>query len=406
MSRQLFNIILFFLPFVCSAQYTVQEYYEFLEELKQSPKDYIFDLFKTNDIVILGERDHRETTQYDLILEILKDNRFINEIGHVYTEVGVVNQTNRGNIVVKGDYTKQEEFEKELVLLYRELDYNALWDKYNMIKYLKGVYAINKDLSIQEKITIGFTDCFFEWEGMTREKYLDFERKYLSTSNTRDSIMAYNFIELYEKQRPINGHKKALYIQNRPHAEKIDDIIGNLKVKTVGGYLKEKYRHQVKIVALNWYNYESENSKSPEYGKGHKIELSNEGKWDAAFELTGNKPIGFTLKETPFGQTHFDYPYGDDDKVLYQDRLDGIVFYKPFYEFSCTRGLPGIVDKRFAKELIHRQIISGVYEEGEHYGIEDEIEDWESFRTYDCVDYSTMIQQMTKWLDKETRGSK
>lgn len=400
MKKHLYPIILLLLPFICSGQYSLKEYYDFLKDQQQSPKDYIFELFRTNDIVILGERDHRESTQYDLILDILKDERFIKEIGYVYTEVGVVNQTEVGNIVLKGEYNSQEEFERELVLLYRELDYNALWDKYNMVKYLRGIYAINKSLPTQDRITVGFTDCAFEWEGMTREKYLDFEERNLSQRNIRDSIMASNFIDLHEKQSPINGRKKALYIQNRPHAEKIDNIIYNYKIKTVGGYLREKYKHQVKTVALNWYNYESEDSKSPEYGKGYKIELSNDGKWDAAFELTGNKPTGFTLTGTLFGQTYFDYPYGDDDKVLYQDRIDGLIFYQPFYKFSCTRGLPGIVDSDFAKEMILRQMLSRVYKEGEHYTIEDEVEDWEFFRKYDCVDYVPMLEQMDKWIKK------
>ncbi|MEK6508884.1 hypothetical protein [Myroides sp. C4067] len=57
MSRQLFNIILFFLPFFCYVQYTtVQEYYEFLEESKQSPKDYIFELY----IDAMKERERKD----------------------------------------------------------------------------------------------------------------------------------------------------------------------------------------------------------------------------------------------------------------------------------------------------------------------------------------------------------
>ena len=162
---------------ICFSQTTVNDYYEFLKKQHQSPKDYIFELFQTNDIIILGERDHRDTTQYDLILDILKDERFIENIGYVYTEVGVVNQTEWGNRVVKGNFKNQKSFEKEFVKLYRELDFNPLWDKYNMIKYLKGIYNINRELKENEKITIGFTDCAFEWEGMTKEKYKEFEKK-------------------------------------------------------------------------------------------------------------------------------------------------------------------------------------------------------------------------------------
>lgn len=202
------------------SQTTVNKYHEFLKSQNQSPAEYIFELFETNDIIILGERDHRDTTQYDLILEILKDKRFT-EIGYVYSEIGVVNKTDRGNQLVKGNFKNQKSFDKEFVKLYRELDYEPLWDKYNMTKYLKGIFNINKERKENEKITIGFTDCAFEWEGMTKEKYNDFRVNHLYGMNTRDSIMALNFISFYEKQIPKNGRKKALYIQSRPHAEKV-----------------------------------------------------------------------------------------------------------------------------------------------------------------------------------------
>ena len=395
-------IILTFLIFskICFSQTTVNDYYEFLKKQNQSPKDYIFELFKTNDIIILGERDHRDTTQYDLILDILKDDRFIQNIGYVYSEVGVVNQTEWGNKVVKGNFKNQKSFEKEFVKLYRELDFNPLWDKYNMIKYLKGIYNINRDLKENEKITVGFTDCAFEWEGMTKEKYKAFEEKNLYRLNTRDSIMALNFISLYEKQKPVNGRKKALYIQSRPHAEKVDTIFVSKRIKKVGAYLKDKYNDQIKTVALNWYNWVPTEWQNEIWGNGHKIELSNDGKWDAAFELNGNKPIGFSIKESPFGKTFYDYPYNNPKTLLYEDIIDGFIFYKPFYDFTCTRGLPKIVDKKFAKIMIERQIISGNYDENEKYSIKDEIEDWEDFRTFNCVDYSKMLEQMNKWLNK------
>lgn len=393
-------ILFLLLSNICFSQYTVGEYHQFLSQQKDSPIDYIFKLFESNDIVILGERDHRETTQYDLIFEILSDTRFINEIGYVYTEVGVVNQTAWGNRVLKREFKTHNEFDNELVKLYRELDYNALWDKYNMINYLRGIYAINKELDQDHKLTIGFTDCSFDWKGMTREQYQSFEKNNLEKLNVRDSIMASNFINQYHSQLPKNGKKKALYIQNRPHAEKIDRLIASSQIKTVGAYLRDEFKERVKTVALNWYNYASSEQIGIEWGKGYKLELSNDGKWDAAFELTKNKAVGFTIKGTPFGKTPFDYPYGDQHNVYYEDVIDGLIFYQPFYEFTCTRGLPGIVDRQFAKELIARQVISGVYDEGKYYAIDDELEDWNEYRTYDCVDYQSMIQQMNKWLEK------
>jgi len=383
---------------VLFAQSEIEPYVQFLQNQNQSPKDYIFELFETNDIVVLGERDHRDTTQYELILEILSDPRFIDKVGHVYTEIGVVNRTDWANQVVKGNYQNDRAFEKEFVKLYRELDYHELWDKYNMIKYLKGVYRINQTLPEEKKLTIGLTDCPFDWNGMTHEKYQAFAKKYLYTFNVRDSVMVHNFITLYENQKPLNGHKKALLIQSRPHAINLNTTYEGVRTKRVGSFIKDKYGEKAKIIAFNWYNWVPSAWKSKRYGKAHTIKLSNNGKWDAAFEVSGKPPIGFNIQNTPFGQTNFDYIYDDD--IKYQDIIDGIIFYQPFYEFKCTRGLPGIVDRKFARVLLNRNdIMNGDESYSKQWSVRDEFLDWKEFRVFDCNDYyQDMKEQMNQWI--------
>jgi hypothetical protein len=392
--------VIFFIKVSLSfSQTEIDPYVEFFNKQKPTPKDYIFELFKTNDIVILGERDHRDITQYDLIFDILSDPRFINHIGHVYTEVGVVNRTKWANEVLKGKYKNEKAFEKELVKLYRELDWNELWDKYNMVKHLTGIYKINKSLSEKKKITVGLTDCAFDWNDMTHEKYVEFAKTNLYTYNARDSVMAYNFISLYENQKSLQGQKKALLIQSRPHAITLNTTNERVRIKTAGYYIKEKYGEKVKVVAFNWYNWVPEEWNSKYFGKDHIIELSANGKWDAAYELSGKPTIGFNVKDTPFGQEKFDYLY--DEEIKYQDIIDGFIFYLPFYEFKCSRGLPGIVDRKFAKELLKRNDIrNGDTSYSDKWSVRDEISDWEEFRIFDCNDYKKMKEQMNKWIKK------
>ena len=382
---------------VLYAQSEIEPYVQFLHQQNQSPKDYIFELFETNDIVILGERDHRDTTQYDLMLDILSDPRFIDQVGYVYTEIGAVNQTDWANQVVKGDYENDRAFEEEFVKLYRDLDYHVPWDKYNMVKYLKGVYQINQNLPEEKKLTIGLTDCPFDWNGMTNEKYQAFAKTYLYPLNVRDSVMAHNFMELYENQSPVNGRKKALLIQSRPHALNLNTTYTGVRTKRVGSFIKDEYGESVKIVAFNWYNWVPPEWTVKRYGAAHVIELSADGKWDAAFEISGKRASGFDIQDTPFGQTRFDYIYDQD--VKYQDIIDGIIFYLPFYEFTCTRGLPGIVDRKFARTLRERNdIINGDDSYSKEWSVRDEFLDWKEFRGRDCSDYQKMKEEMNVWI--------
>lgn len=376
------------------AQTTVAQYADLLNQEHLSPKEYLLGLFEDNDIVILGERDHRDTTQYDLILDIIGDERFIRNVGHVYTEVGVINRTDWANEVLKNDYDDEQAFEDALIELYRELDFNPLWEPYNMYKYLKGIYAINKNLQTEDKITIGLTDQAFEWKGMHAEKLKQFHQELGRTPYYRDSIMAHNFLSLYDRQTPKNGRKKALLIQNRPHAcNLIVNYEGHIE-KRVGYYVKEKYPEKTKIVAFNWYKWVPATWSNRSWGGEHRIELTDDGKWDAGFHLSGHKSVGFDIKNTVFGLTEFDYHYKQG--IRFQDVIDGLIFYKPFYEFSCTVGVPDVIDETFGIEIMRREkVIMG---EDYETSVEGLIDYYNDVRTRECTDFELLKQQMEKWL--------
>ncbi|MFA8437046.1 MAG: hypothetical protein ACEPOZ_21275 [Marinifilaceae bacterium] len=329
-------------------QTKVVELTDCLKEHSKHPKEYVLNLFKTHDIVIIGERDHRDTTQYDLLLEIIGDQRFIENVGHVYTEVGCTNKTGRANRILKSTYENDSLFEEKLIELYRNLDFNPLWEKYNLYKYLKGIYAINKNLRYDNRITIGFTDLAFDWEGMDRKKYAAFEKKMNAQSQTRDSIMAANFMRLYANQIAQTGKRKALLIQSFPHAINLNLTPLGGKYRTTGNYIVEEYGEQVKIVAFNKLNYGSYNSDN--------YSLINKGRWDAAFEKTNCTPIGFDILDQPFGKTTYGRYRGSE--IKYEELVDGILFYTPFYNFKRVVGIPNVVDKSFSNELMRRTIIS------------------------------------------------
>jgi hypothetical protein len=53
------------------------KYVSFLNTQNTSAKDYVLQLFEKYNIVILCERDHRDMTQYNLIYDIVSDERFL-----------------------------------------------------------------------------------------------------------------------------------------------------------------------------------------------------------------------------------------------------------------------------------------------------------------------------------------
>ncbi len=311
---------------------SVADYAEYMQTKGMDPKEYIFEAFKKHDVVILGERDHRDTTQYDFFLDLLADPRFADEVGYVYTEVGVVNQTENANRLIKGSYASHDDFYSAFVRFYRDMDYEILWEKYNASKFIRGLYAINKNLPEEKKITWGLTDRPWDW---SKAVYEGGEYSFRTVYDHRDRYMAENFLNMYRAQPLRNGRRKALVLTNQPHAD-------NNKKEAKQGYLiKKELGKQVKTVLMNWYNWYDDPST-----------LYADGAWDAAFERTGCKPVAVDLHGSPFGRVK-DSEYGRWSKVA-----DGMIFYVPFYKFECVIGIPGIFGDDFIEEFKRRQMIT------------------------------------------------
>ncbi len=347
--------------FVClaNAQPTVEDYRDCLEKLGEDPVEYIFRQFETCDVVILGERDHRDITQYGFILRLLADKRFAERIGYVYTEVGVTNMTESANRLIKTDWTSEEEFRKELGNHLRNEDYLFLWEKTNRSVFIDSLYHINRRLPTGKRITLGLTDIAFDWSEWTSPvKYRKWVYKNTyyhegQKTSVRDREMARNFLSLYKKQRPTDRSRKALVIWNQPHAVCLPNCKGaGYRVKkALGG-------GRVKIVCLNYY--ESFAPGAYGFAAPHGVNLIDDGRWDAAFALTGDKPVGFDIKDTPFGKTESWYW---DDGTMWEDIADGYIFYVPFHKFNGACGIKDILNEECRTEMQRR--LNLMYSAGE-----------------------------------------
>ncbi len=318
----------------------IKIYIDFIDNCHTSAADYVLHLFERYDIVILGERDHRDTTQYDLIEQIVSDPRFIENVGHVMTEIGVYNMTEELDRIVNASYASFGEFDAALWDAYKNLDYTPLWENTNFYQYLCSIYRINRDLPTCRKIHISLLDMPFSWRqtaGMTHEQF----RTFLQMWEQKDLIMANNTLtELYKLFEGTDTRKKALIVFNAPHSYAIDH--GKRNNRYAGQIIMERFPERVANIMFNRTKKGSD-------------ELTQNGKWDAAFAACGNKSIGFDLAGTPFGEDDFDlHPRCLNGKYKYKEVYDGFIFYKPVEEWVFGLGIPHPADSDFEKELAWR----------------------------------------------------
>lgn len=330
---------------------SIEEYVTFLKNHTQNPVEYILGLFKKADIVILCERAHPEITQYELIADVLRDQRFIENVGHVFTEIGRSNVQSDVENILMDEGLSEGDVQDRLLNIIRNLQHSPLWKSTNYLDLLHDVYEINQSLSRREKIHVYPSNMPFTWEGVTGDTYTEF---YNNKPRIRDKVIADQIIEKYKNILKSGiPRTKALVIMNYRHAFPHLDVSEGTRIRhisNVGGYLMAEFPGKVANVMLN----------SIRILAATDTEMSwtalQDGKWDAAFALAGNLDAGFDFTDSPFGSDPFDYfPYQHDYK--YKDIFTGFVFYKPLDKHVMRYGFPGIFDEAFIAEFSERQRI-------------------------------------------------
>jgi hypothetical protein len=338
----------------------ISSYVKFLNNQTTSAKEYILGLFKTHDIVVICERDHREFTQYDLLLNIIEDKRFINEAGNVFTELGVSNLNPALNSFLHTMNLPEQEQQRQILTFHRNMDPTVLWEKYSYTYLLQNLYNLNNKLPIEDAISLYPSNIPLDWSKVDSSNY---KQIVLPLLRSRDSIVAAQVIEQFDEiNRSSTKHKKALVIMNYRHAfNKEFAVKSGQKISNVTEYLFKRYGNRVANVYLYGLAYdEKENSV-----------LLQKGKWDAAFKVTGNKSIGFNFINTPFGKDSFDL-WLFQNPYSYQDVFTGFIFYKPIEDQKLVTGIPGFLDSSFIDEFFRRyQLCSMVFPNVRHFSQEE-----------------------------------
>ena len=314
----------------------IKPYADFLNTQHVSSKNYVFNLFEDYDIVILCERDHREITQYDLILDILKDERFSN-IQNAYFEIGNSMYNDVLNTFLHNSSLTDEEVTENTLQMQRTLF--PLWEKANYSYYLKGVHKINASLPEHKKINIFGLDLGISWEASNEEKI----RQKEANAGDRDSIMAVNFIQYYKQSKT----KKALVVLNFRHA-----FLQDMWRSNAGRFIADEFKGKVANVCINSIIIKSSTITDQDVPET-TIGTPQDGKWEAAFMKTNKKDLAFDFAGTPFGNDAFDMiPFPNELK--YSDVFTGFIHYNYLPDFRVVLGVENYIDDEFYQELISR----------------------------------------------------
>lgn len=346
----------------------IEEYVRFIGTQKQTPVEYILNLFGKYDIVVLCERAHPETTQYDMIFELASDTRFQQQVGHIFTECGSVALRPAVEEFLTSDKLSDEQAEQQLHAIYRNFNFQVIWEKTNSYDFLRRMRGLNRTLAKESRVHIWPCDIESDWSKITKENYGRIEQHL----GQRDKIMADNAAAKFnEIQKSPGSQKKALVIMNYRHAFthlRLEQGGMTKDIENMTGFLMAAYPGKVANVMINATGIFIGGRDNPA-----GITPIQSGKWDAAFAVVGNPSCGFDFKGSAFGCDSFDY-FPIPVNRTYQDVFTGFVFYKPLSEHQMSFGVAGLLDPEFTTELVRRCQITGKTESPEE--LAKQVQQW------------------------------
>jgi len=342
--RRIFTLILL-LTIICNLTFSqtnnddISRYVTFVEGQQTSAKDYILDLFKKYDIVVLCERSHRETTQYDLIYDIVSSPFFIKNVGNIFTEKGSIsNRQNTLNFIktkFKNDSIKQ----LQQAAVYQNGSFPPLWNNTNFYEFTGKLNTLNCRLDKRSQINLLTSDT--RNPTMAQRENIGTMKQYIIENlSMRDSLMASYIINSFDSIRNNSSRKKALVIMNYRHA--FSKTLSNSREVNVGDYLKRHYEDKFANVYINGLSLTqnlpaSERNKLQMFQNGDQIPIQF-GKWDAAFKLAQKENLGFDFPNSPFGKDSLDI-WSLPTNNHYEDIFTGFVYYLPIGKHRLSTGV-------------------------------------------------------------------
>jgi len=313
----------------------------------KEPKKYILEKLAKHKLVIYGEM-HRRTISWNLLRQLIADPEFIATTGTVFMEFGSSGQKDLDR------FYEQDELDKSILLnIFGNQQFEGWADK-DQFDFMIALRELNKKLPDAKKIKVICVDEQMPWASIkTAEEF----QSQLKKSKDRNTQMA-DIIQ--QTIKSSTDSRNSLFIVGFGHAYKshvpglYSTSPGQIPALSAGAQLVERFS-DYDIFSIFPHCASISNSGTV----GGKI---RNGLFDYAFEMNGNIPIAFDLKNSPFGEEPFDgiMPIKFDPKAgNYNDNYDGYIFFGKLEDEEKAIPLLELFTDDFVNELKRRAALVG-----------------------------------------------
>ena len=332
------------------AAHSVSKYTDFINANSKDINEYIKELYKNYDHVVLCERWHPEYTQYDMIYDMITSPYFADSISNVFTEIGNVEKREDFRRITATSFASDTLKEKALAsFIIDSQTVWLLWSNTNWFDFLKKISEFNHHR--EKPVNILFSDIL--WTDINK-------------LSERDSVMAYNVINTINS----DSIKKSLVIMNYRHAF--------MTPRNCGYYLQKAFPGRVANVMLNTFGFNI----------CHVPSALQHGNWDVAVEQTGKDRFAIDFQNSPFGDDYFDLystlSWLSSLDVKYKDMFNGMIYCTLPAKQYIGHGFPYIFEQENQAKLKSEvAIIPG-----------DQLSNYDYLKSnYDYLKYGNLIEK-------------
>lgn len=314
----------------------------YLKKNGKDPKQFILQSLAEHKIVIYGEL-HRRKKSWDLMKSVVNDSKFSAEVGTVFMELSSDKQ---GKL---DTFFNNKILDKEIILdIFRDVQLNGWYDR-GMFEFLLELWEINKKLPVENQIHVVAVDEPRPFRAFKTNE--EMENFYKNTPERNDQ-MAQIILQTIKNQKDKRNN---LFIVGLAHAYK--SKITDMAIGSKEGKMKPTAAAQL-TAALSKDQVFSIFQHIPVINNnGHVFGKLRNGIFDYAFSTIENKPVAFSLKDSPFGKEPFDalneisYNKMTGD---YENNFDGYIFLEQLETEPDEYLFNDIITEDYFKELDRR----------------------------------------------------
>lgn len=317
---------------------------DYLSAVESSPETFMLDMLTLHKLVINGEY-HRRKVSWDMLKRVISFPEFSDIVGCVFMELPSYHQS------LMDKFFNSDTLDSDIIIrIFQDEQLNGWWDR-GEFEFLCRLWEINRALPLNKKVRVVLADYQIPYSTISNpEEAIESEDR---NSHMADVIV--NTITTSDDRR------NNLFLVGCAHAYKskqsgiASSAYGKDAALTAGAQIASRLGNENVFTVF-------QHVLSGDNHGGNKSAIRG-GVFDRAFELNGNRPVGFILAGSPFGNEPFDGIYEIKYNTAtgnYADNFDGYLFLGPLQNEPKATPLTEIFTDEFVAEMQRRAAVLGI----------------------------------------------